>query len=335
MYCSKCGSKIEKDEKFCKYCGEKIDEYENNNLTYNRTVTDDDLLKEYIGPNYDKIENCNFSIPAFLFGGYYFIYRKMFLCSVVLILLSLSCIFVLKQYAVFGILLIALFFSFLFRNIYISHCKRKIQRIKLKNPSKNNSELISVCKEKGGTSVLILILTIVLLYFIIFVAIIIFFLFWGIDEIESIQRDNNYPDYNTNSVMYTVPDGFSEANYSTDTNKKFRHTDSTDTCSITVTYRSNYLKQSAKEYLEKHTYASISDEVSNVDEKEINDQKWAYVALKNEKSLVYTYVSSDDYQIIEVEYAIYSDNTGYCSTNYEKFINSLKLENNNKGLNSI
>ena len=36
----------------------------------------EELIKIFVGKNYNKFMKRNFSIPAFFFGGLYYIYRK-------------------------------------------------------------------------------------------------------------------------------------------------------------------------------------------------------------------------------------------------------------------
>ena len=114
---------------------------QNQNLS-----NDDELLKAFIGINF----------AGFFFGTFYMFYRKMFLYSILLFIVTTIILsFCIKN------VLIAFIISILFRivvgllinKVYLFYAKKKINIIKVENPQKSIEELKNICSSKGGTSV--------------------------------------------------------------------------------------------------------------------------------------------------------------------------------------
>ena len=124
---------------------------QNQNLS-----NDDELLKAFIGNNYEKITTRPFNFAGFFFGTFYMFYRKMFLYSILLFIVTTIILsFCIKN------VLIAFIISILFRivvgllinKVYLFYAKKKINIIKVENPQKSIEELKNICSSKGGTSV--------------------------------------------------------------------------------------------------------------------------------------------------------------------------------------
>jgi hypothetical protein len=121
----------------------------------------------FVGKKYEKFEKKVFSIPAFLFGGVYFAYRKMFLCAIIVSLLTTITDTLAYMYLNFGIGLIeilcirtaiGLYFPLLYRKFYNS----KVNKILLKNAKKSEQEQIDALHRKGRTSIGYIILFIII-----------------------------------------------------------------------------------------------------------------------------------------------------------------------------
>lgn len=118
-----------------------------NNNSYN----DEDLLKAFIGNNYEKITRSPFNLAGFFFTSLYMFYRKMFLYGLLAFLINLVILCLANNYLVtyaFNVV-VGLFIN----KIYLSYAKKKIATIKSKNNLKSVDELKSICSSKGGTSV--------------------------------------------------------------------------------------------------------------------------------------------------------------------------------------
>lgn len=125
-----------------------------NNNIYNSQVdniNEDELLKAFIGNNYDKIVKGSFNIPGFFFTTLYMFYRKMFGYALLAFLGSLIILNVLKMFpiAIVFNILIGLFVN----KIYVSYAKKRVSRLHQANPNKSLEELKSICASKGGVSV--------------------------------------------------------------------------------------------------------------------------------------------------------------------------------------
>lgn len=128
----------------------------NNNDTSNQNINtiskdDEELLKAFIGKNYEKITTNQFNIAGFLFTTFYMFYRKMFLYASLAFLLYVALLIFMNNFFVSIVLniLVGLFIN----KIYLSYANKKISKIKLKNNDKDINELKTICSKKGRTSV--------------------------------------------------------------------------------------------------------------------------------------------------------------------------------------
>lgn len=89
-----------------------------NNNSYN----DEDLLKSFIGNNYEKITRSPFNLVGFFFTSLYMFYRKMFLYGLLAFLINLVILCLANNYLVtyaFN-LIVGLFIN----KIYLSYVKK-------------------------------------------------------------------------------------------------------------------------------------------------------------------------------------------------------------------
>ena len=129
----------------------------NNNVSSNISSTsvnqggDDELLKAFIGNNYDKITTRPFNFAGFFFTTLYMFYRKMFGYGLLVFLLNFIVLNVINNFVV--TLAFNVVVGLLVNKIYLSYAKKKITVIKTSNSQKSIEELKSICSTKGGTSV--------------------------------------------------------------------------------------------------------------------------------------------------------------------------------------
>ena len=121
------------------------------NVTNFNQVNDDDLLKSFIGNNYEKITTRPFNFAGFFFTTFYMFYRKMFGYALLVFLLNLVVLNVINNFAV--TIVFNIIVGLLVNKIYLSYAKKKIAIIKANNSQKSPEELKSICATKGGTSV--------------------------------------------------------------------------------------------------------------------------------------------------------------------------------------
>ena len=112
---------------------------------------DEELLKAFIGKNYEKITKNPFNIPAFFFTSLYMFYRKMFLYSLLVFIAYLIILNVVNNFFVTILFNVAI--GFVANKIYLYYTKNQINKIKVSNMNKTTEELKVICSDKGGTSV--------------------------------------------------------------------------------------------------------------------------------------------------------------------------------------
>jgi len=110
-------------------------------------------IKAYIGDKadvmYDSIKNGGVNIWALLFGIFYFAYRKMYLISIIIIILSgITSILAPSIDSYIGTII-----GLMFCPLYKWDITRKLRKIKKNNLNVTEEELISLAKNKGGTSI--------------------------------------------------------------------------------------------------------------------------------------------------------------------------------------
>ncbi len=333
MFCPNCGSKLEEKEKFCKYCGTSLSKIESDTdyTDIKANIDEEDLVKSYVGNHYDKIVNCGFSFPTFFFSIFYTLYRKMWLYSFLWIIFDFIVLMVFDFYTC---ILIFLFVNALlavhFSNLYLKLARKRIQQIKQNNNSMSNEDILNLCKKKGGTSMVALILAIFMIIIFIIFAIGIYF---AIELFSDTETPSNH--ITSNLLQYELPPGFSNTNEYSNQYQRFSYMSSTDYCAIHIKMKKNYQNKSLEDYFKSSIYSSLEDKVGDITTKNINGTNWNYVSISNQKSTKHYLATIKNKDIYEIEYSIYQDDTKYCTNNYEKFINSLDFTNTNKDFNSI
>ena len=119
------------------------------------------ILNTYIGHNYQKITARSYNFAAFFLQGFYLLYRRMFLAGITLIL---------AEFAIYGFvgmfsnyqtaswvytaiyIVVGIILCFTFNKFYTFHARRKINLIRRRNPTLDDTGILSVCSENHSTS---------------------------------------------------------------------------------------------------------------------------------------------------------------------------------------
>ena len=119
------------------------------------TNTDDELLKAFIGQNYEKITSGSFNVAGFFFPTLYMFYRKMFAYALILFLVNLAITILIANLIKIPIPIgvINVLSGFFVNKVYIFHARKKITKIKAANSQKSLEELKAICTTKGGTNI--------------------------------------------------------------------------------------------------------------------------------------------------------------------------------------
>ena len=165
----------------------------NDNLS-----SDDELLKAFIGNNYEKITTRPFNFAGFFFTTFYMFYRKMFLYGLLIFLISFAILNFINNFIV--TIVFCILIGFLVNKIYLYYAHKQISKIKVKNSDKDLNELKNICARKGGTSIGKIFLGFIIELFIAFlVGIISIFIGFSSAITQFFNPDNwNVTDTNTN-----------------------------------------------------------------------------------------------------------------------------------------
>lgn len=348
MNCPNCGAKINQGEMFCRVCGTKIisqsiqqnsmtqanESQQNhtqnqynmqqphmNNTTYNNYSNDDTLINAYIGKNAFKLKNGSFSFNTFFFGTIYVLYRKMWLLGIIWVLASMIISLFLPTFS--GILSIVanIIISTQFKKWYLEHVKENIAKIKSENPTASHEQLLTICTQKGGTTIAPIII-LVILYLAIFI-INFFTIYNTIKETRNLSNSTDNGDIG--NLTLNIPSTMKASEYNDDSYISYSLYDINDYCRLTITTANASYYNSINSYLENNVYYSSSDVASNIEQKNINNNNWAYMSIqKSYGEMIYYYVGQKNDKIYDIEFSITND-SGVCSSIYSNVINSLKF----------
>lgn len=126
----------------------------NNNKNV-KNFKDDRLLEAFIGEDYKWIIRRPINIYALLLSWMYFMYRKMYIIGILgLILTGIICKLA-PTFIIPYIIIVMISSGLLFNPIYKAYANFKISKIKKVNYGTDDFTLEQICKEKGGTSLII------------------------------------------------------------------------------------------------------------------------------------------------------------------------------------
>lgn len=187
MYCQNCGTQMNKNDTYCFHCGA----FNKKNEDY----SDEELLVAYIGKNHEKIKNNGFSFSSFFLGVYYFLYRKMYLLAFLWLVTSVFLTLMLGAFSFFFIVLALILLSCNFNSIYLDKAKNDIEKIKQKYPGMDKEKLKKICRQKGGTDIIVPF--VVSIFSFLLVLLISFLVFYSVEVLPE-----NYPNHQTPSNPY-------------------------------------------------------------------------------------------------------------------------------------
>ena len=144
--------------------------FNNNQMNSFGNDNDEDFKKIWMDKLYEKANTKKFSIPAFFFGSLYYLYRKLYLPGFVFLLISclipiiglslIPTLPVAPLIATLIALIMQIIYGFAFYPLYKSHINGKLA--KSKNEVQSPNQLLDIAKNKGGKSVLFVVLGILL-----------------------------------------------------------------------------------------------------------------------------------------------------------------------------
>lgn len=302
---------------------------------------DEELLKAFIGPNYEKITTSNFNFAGFFFNTFYMLYRKMFLYALLIFIINiligskLNSILTTSGFS----LIIGLFIN----KLYLYYATRKINKIKSVNPEKNLEELKEICKRKGGTSVgtiflgLIIEIIIIIAYIVLALGVSILsigtdILLLPISNIISKETNSTFDGtiiYDTsinipNDFIITVPSIFE--NESNNSSYSYKYTSDQgifNECSFNFLAPVGFT--SGEKLIEqmKNYYKEGSSEITKTS---INNISWSTFSYNSGLGTTYYYATTKNNKAYLLEYQVGEDADISCVNYKEPIIASITLK---------
>lgn len=369
MNCPRCNMPVQNNSKFCTNCGENLNNNHNNqynysynysnktdpnynmntnhldqynysnNYSYNNYYTnssDDVYLKAYVGENYEKIKNTRFSLPTFFLGGYYLLYRKLWLYAILYIIINFfATIYIDTDYGVMISLALNLFFSFKFASLYLAKAGNDIDKIKQQSLDKTNQEILALCRKKGGTN---LVVPIILIVIITIISFIIFFAALA-DDITK-ELENNYQEQFTNEMYdlsYELPSQVTSIYKNKDFQKLVYDGDDLNLCKYYITANDHLTTYKTEEaYLKSSPYITEEDqEKLQIVPTVINETPWKCLTIENsgeshtECAVIY---NERIYSIENIQHKFNGTKDPICGIKFNELLNSTQLKKINNVL---
>lgn len=128
---------------------------------------DEKIKQIFVGKKFEKFEKKIFSIPAFLFGGIYFAYRKMLIYAILVSLFTNIIDTLASKILNFGLMIITMLCIRISIGLYFPIWYRKFYNNSVKNilantPSQLEEDFIKSAQKKGSTSIAFIILFIII-----------------------------------------------------------------------------------------------------------------------------------------------------------------------------
>ena len=346
MYCLRCGSKVEENQEYCPHCGanikEELDRYnyipktEEENTKKEKEIeknlkpshedqyqysikysygNDEDLIKAYIGKNYEKFKKNKFSLPTFFFGPLYFFYRKLYILG----LFWIIAIAIFWPNPIF-LIMITVALATTFSSIYVTEVKRQVKKIKQENKNLGDSDLLEKCSKKGGVNHLVFLVIIPIILVVIGT---INFLLKEYEEEKPLAKEENYK---IGNISYTIPKGFVKSEYETDTYKFYSYIKDFEYCSVTFDINNyDYLYEedyTMEMYLKEHLESSTEEIISTPQTITINNEIWTHINKYDDYETEDIYILKKNNKFYEINTSADIDSTS-CKEKFQKVLNSL------------
>ena len=339
--CFNCGETTEENQLFCQKCGSQLLANQISE-TNNQIFDDNSLVDAYIGKNADKFRQGGFSVPTFFLGITYFLYRKMWLLSFLMIIFNLLISLIFNSLGALINIVISILLAVNFKKIYLNHAQKKVERIKLKYSATGQEELIQLCRKKGGTTIIPLIIEIAL--FLLLMTISIVTAYKNINkyindsrkEIEEQEKTKKDAEELTETLIsgsiignlyLDISEIFVEQEHSSSIYKAYKTpSDHPDSCSLfLIKAKASYYNNDAKQYLEKNLHYSSNDQFSGIMQKEIGNDIWEYASITSSYKTSYYYAIVKDNSVYEIHINIRNDENKTCESAHNEIIKSVKF----------
>lgn len=321
MKCPKCKATIDNDSKYCTYCGILINK---DNIEKKENITKEKLLDAFIGNNSEEIKEKSFSLPQVLLGTIYLLYRKMYLYALISIIIFIGSLF-LSKYFILIIVIRNIVFAFYFNTIYYNHANNKVNDIMKMSIDDTSKE--KLCKKKGGTSIIPIIIG-----FSSTLAIGVVLILVGAAVL--ITSDNNLlKNYISDkpelyNLKYTVPDKFQTTSFNDKYSKYYSYMDDDyNYCSFTISQNDfTSLYPTTEKFLKSSAVMTANETVSDVKKVTINNYEWQGLIITSQKDLKYIYATKKDDRYYSIDFTTDKEGQDPCLIYYKQVLNSLEFK---------
>lgn len=311
---------------------QSVDNQKQNN------ITDEELLKVFIGAHYDKITIHSFNAFGFLFSTLYMFYRKMFLYALLLFFVEIVIVNIIPAY--FLIPILNIFIGLFINNIYALYAHKKIVKIRKNSVTGNIDEIKQRCIELGGVSIRSLVAGILIEMIVMLVIIVIRSLpglnFPAIAPLlkkESTVKNadityNGTISYDTSIDMkkefiINRPEKFIDKSAEYDYNYEYLANEGIfNKCSVFLTAIEKY--NSASYLLNQMAIYNDNKKPAKVAKISVNKIDWYTFSYQDDFGLTYYYGTTKNNRVYLLTYQIQKESPSDCIQYKEEIINSIQ-----------
>ena len=272
MFCPNCGNSVTDGDKFCRNCGVSFNPGTTNTIYTNNTFSygeEDELLRAFIGNNYDSFISNKFNFMALIFPLIYTLYRKCYLYFFIGIITL-----IIPGIGILLLIVYAIILGFSFNDWYVKKARDSITTIKNTHPGASSEELKQLAEKEGGTSIVAPVIYIVInLLLLAFIAYFIYFIYTNFEDFFDSSYYNGYSeifdDYGNKKdeysggvtegkikdLYYKVPSSYSLEKYLEDRYGVYSYNNSEAYCKLSISSESTSLEE-------------------NMDKVEVDKSKW-------------------------------------------------------------
>ena len=290
-------------------------------MDHAESKTDKDYENAFIGKNFNWFQ-IKMSIPAVVFGPFYFLYRKMYGQAILLIILYLiTYSYLQEETGIFVRFVLNIIFAIKANQIYLKEVHTRIENIKKRNQNADSKELLELCKKAGGTCSIMFIIIVMMFYFTVIALITIQReLSNVIEEPKPIITE----DITNNEIVYRVPERINvKTNFS-----NYQHiTDDNQYGNCYITIYSSQTNKNEDEYLSSLKSYYVDYNQSEVEEIEINQEKWKKTHYEKNNAKRDIYVFKYNGYMYDFQFSYSYSNA--CDEDMDYILESVERKKNN------
>ena len=294
--------------------------YSKFNYVPTQSVGDEKYIEAFVGPNYQIIKNVKFSIGSLFFGGFYILYRKMYLLALLYFFLTIASTFLLGEAASFINMIINLILAFKFNDLYLAHAERKVEQIKQSNFDKTSTELLVECRKKGGVSLAKTIAIIIIISIAIPLISLIGFALIIKDNVSTNPSPEEYS-YQIKDLSYNRQPNLLPLT-TTDEYASFYYNNGTANCNLDI--KTIYTTETTDEYLTNTYNITAPKSISTYQTQNI---LWKNISTNNSANEISVYATKKDDTIYTIKLFNTPEDHPTCTRVLNNVLNSSKFTN--------